>query len=397
MLRVAFVDDEPNILSGLKRILRSMRGAWDMAFYPDGEAALRGMAEHEFDVVITDMRMPGMNGAELLKEVHRLYPGTIRIIMSGYCGRELTLQAVQVAHQFLAKPCSPETIHALVNRFMQMRKLLSCDGIQKRILGIQALPTRPEIFREFAAEAGGQGATVESVAAIVESDIGLTTKLFQITNSAFFGLPVELTTAHETVHELGLDTIRALVETGGVFAPREIGDLGPMDAEWHMANGQRAAAIAGRIGERLGLDDRTRRRAVLGAKLHDIGLLVGIVCFRQEIEAALKLSQESCRPLHVVEWERNGDDHGVIGAYLLGLWGLPNSIVEAIAFHHVPALRGEYKLDEVALVHLAAGLGCAHGTGADSGWQGAVDMELVRALGIERELGEIAAEALVTA
>ena len=103
--RILFVDDEPLVLQGLQRMLRPMRNEWEMAFVESGRRALEEMATLPFQVVVSDMRMPGMNGAQFLSHVQELYPRTVRLILSGHADKDLIMKCVGTAHQFLAKPC----------------------------------------------------------------------------------------------------------------------------------------------------------------------------------------------------------------------------------------------------------------------------------------------------
>ncbi len=139
--RILFVDDEPNILQGLQRMLRSMRREWDMHFLDNGKAALAAMAENPFDAVVTDMRMPGMDGAELLSEIRRLYPEAIRVILSGSSELEAVMRTVGPAHQYLAKPCSAQILIDVLRRAIELRRLLECEGLRKLLAGLKSLPT----------------------------------------------------------------------------------------------------------------------------------------------------------------------------------------------------------------------------------------------------------------
>jgi DNA-binding NtrC family response regulator len=108
--RVLFVDDEPNMLSALRRLLSPQRNRWDMTFVGNGASALDVLERESFNVVVSDMRMPGMDGAALLREVQRLYPAVYRVVLSGYAEPEATSRVMQVAQQFLAKPCDPSDL-----------------------------------------------------------------------------------------------------------------------------------------------------------------------------------------------------------------------------------------------------------------------------------------------
>ena len=113
--RILFVDDESMVLSGLQRSLRLMRSEWEMVFAPGGNEALAAMDLQPFDIIVTDMRMPGMDGAQLLEEVQRRSPQTLRMVLSGQSDRETILRSVNPAHQFISKPCEGEELKSQVD------------------------------------------------------------------------------------------------------------------------------------------------------------------------------------------------------------------------------------------------------------------------------------------
>lgn len=131
-LNIVFVDDDPGVLKGLQRMLRSMRREWRMHFFLSAAEALAFLESQPVDVVVSDMRMPGLDGAEFLAHVKRHYPGAIRIALSGYADQELVLRAVRSAHQYLAKPCSPETLKGAIERVKALRTLLEDEVSEGR-------------------------------------------------------------------------------------------------------------------------------------------------------------------------------------------------------------------------------------------------------------------------
>ena len=141
--RILFVDDEPNVLSGLRRMLRSMRREWFMAFAHSGLEALAMLDDTPFDIVVTDMRMPGMDGAALLKQVMHRHPKTVRIVLSGQADREEILRAVGPIHQYLSKPCDAETIKATLTRACALDGLLPDDHLKELISKMETLPSLP--------------------------------------------------------------------------------------------------------------------------------------------------------------------------------------------------------------------------------------------------------------
>jgi DNA-binding NtrC family response regulator len=141
--RILFVDNQPEVLRGLKRVLRTVRHEWDVEFAASGEEALNLMSKSHFDVVVSDMHMPEMNGVELLNTVMERYPNTVRIVLSGHSDREMIMNSLNCTHQFLAKPCNAETIRYTIERackwlillFLIFHKKLQTHSMRQFIWG----------------------------------------------------------------------------------------------------------------------------------------------------------------------------------------------------------------------------------------------------------------------
>lgn len=123
-LRVLFVDDEVKVLEGLERMLRPMRRDWSMTFAPGGEEALEQLAAHDFDVLVTDIRMPGVDGAELLSRVTDQHPGVVRLVLSGQSDSEIAIRSTGLAHEYLSKPCPADVLKAVINDAGKLAQLL---------------------------------------------------------------------------------------------------------------------------------------------------------------------------------------------------------------------------------------------------------------------------------
>ena len=141
MKHILFVDDEINILDVIRRSLHEDRDRWDMQFAVGGEAALEACAASNFDVVLADMRMPGMDGATLLKHIRDSFPNTARIILSGFSDAALSARALAVAHRFLAKPCNASELHLAIERVCAMQDLLSSPELRKIVGAVSELPS----------------------------------------------------------------------------------------------------------------------------------------------------------------------------------------------------------------------------------------------------------------
>ncbi|RME20918.1 MAG: HDOD domain-containing protein, partial [Candidatus Zixiibacteriota bacterium] len=214
---VLMVDDDQGILDGLRRSLHSLRKEWDFEFARSGAEALEKMARRKVDVIVSDMRMPGMDGAELLKEVSRRYPSTIRYVLSGYSDRELVLRVMGYAHRYLAKPCQPEMLANHIRSSQYLRESLLSDKLQETVARIGALPARPKLYDKLISKLQSETATISQIAELVSQDVSLSAKVLQIVNSAFFGMPRRVESISEAVNLLGFETIQGMVLTAGVF------------------------------------------------------------------------------------------------------------------------------------------------------------------------------------
>ncbi len=351
--RILFVDDEPDVLSALRRSLRKLRHEWDMAFAESGVAALHLFEETPFDVIVTDMRMPGMDGAELLKEVARKYPGTIRIILSGYSDQDTVMRTVSVAHQYLAKPCEVELLKEVIEQASVLRGTIYNKQVEEVVSGMKTIPSCPSLYLQIIEALEVPDVSLRRVGDIIEQDVGMTAKILQLVNSAFFGLSRNVTSIFDAVRILGLETIRTLVLMVGVFRAFEhvqVPGLG-LRKLWEHAimvgkcarNLARRASVAQTLGDTV----------YLGGMLHDVGKFVMAAALPESFAKALDTAMETNRPLYDVEWEVFQTTHAEVGAYLMGIWGLPDDIVTAIAFHHEPARSRIGRLSPLVFVHVA--------------------------------------------
>ena len=215
--RLLFVDDESKLLEGLQRMLRPMRHEWEMSFVQTAQEALEHLSRDAFDVIVSDMRMPGMDGAQLLGNVMKRYPLMVRIILSGHSDQELALNSVKAAHQFLSKPCDPETLKSVILRACSLRDLLTEKSIKQFVSNMTSLPSLPSLYLEMMEELRSPNASLHRVGEIISKDIGMTAKILQLVNSAFFGLPRNVSSPSQAVTLLGLDTVRGLVLSIHIF------------------------------------------------------------------------------------------------------------------------------------------------------------------------------------
>lgn len=338
MKRVLFVDDEPKALAGLEQMLHSMRREWEMAFAVGGPAALDVLKTKPFDIVVTDMRMPGMDGAQLLCQVRLLQPETVRIVLSGHSDKEMMIKSVGSAHQYLSKPCTAESLKETVLRACALRDLLENSSLQKLVSQMDSLPSLPSFYDELMEEINSPEASIKKIGEIISKDLGMTAKILQMVNSAFFGLRRTVSSPAEACLLLGLDTIMSLVLTIHVFSQFKGRSLSSFNAESLWSHCIKVGRFARSIARLEGQEKQVVDDSFTAGLLHDAGRVILASTLPDWYQEALDLAQTEGMTISDAEREVFGTTHAEVGAYLLGLWGLPGSIVETVAFHHKPNL-----------------------------------------------------------
>lgn len=351
--KILFVDDEPKILEGLQRMLLPMRRVWEMRFAGSGEEALSLLKREAFDIVVTDMRMPGMDGVQLLSEVRRQAPEVIRIILSGYSDQKMVMKSIPLAHQFLSKPCPPELLQSTISRALALGELLGDRSLRKLVSQASQLPSLPDLYLQIEEAIQSPDGSMDQIADIISQDVGMTAKVLHLANSAYFGLPQVISSPKEAVFYIGLKALEALVLVIHIFSQfRNITRFQPF-LDRLMLHSQAVAGIAEDIAKQEGADKTVRGNASMAGLLHDCGKLTLADNFPDQYEQVLSRAEQERMPLWKAEAEMFGLHHGSVGAYLLGLWGLPSPIIEALAFHHEPRSCPQDCFNILTAVHVA--------------------------------------------
>lgn len=354
--RILFVDDEVLVLEGLQRMLRSMRAEWEMVFVDNGSKALELMAQAPFDVVISDMRMPGMNGAELLAEVLKRFPKTVRLVLSGHADRDLVLKCVGSTHQYLSKPCRPEDLKAAVTRAGNLELSLRDQSLRQLVSRLDRLPSIPSLYVEIVEKLQNPEVGVEEIGDIVGRDMAMTAKILKLVNSAFFGLGRQISSPAEAVSYLGMETIKSLVLSIHAFSQFVSVRLGRFSIDTLWIHSQQTAGLAKEIARLENADRKVLDDSFVAGLLHDTGKLILASNFPAEYNQVLESTQDERQGLLPAEELAFGANHAEVGGYLLGLWGLPVPVVEAIALHHQPSMCPHLAFSPLTAVHAADAL-----------------------------------------
>jgi HD-like signal output (HDOD) protein len=349
--RILFVDDEPMILQGIQHSLRGMRAEWEVELANSGAEALETMEQTSFDVVITDMRMPGMDGAQLLDLVKVKFPRTVRIILSGQSDRETILRSVGPSHQYLSKPCDLDELKQRLVRAFALRDMLNDTHLKEVIGRLKTVPSLSALYVAVTEALQSPETPIKKIGDLVAQDMGMCAKVLQLANSAFFGLSCHVSSPQQAVSLIGIENLKALVLSVQVFSDfggQITHDLGFL---WQhsMTTASFAKAIAGVERSSRGVMDD----AFTAGLLHDVGRLIMASAFGAEYQQVLKRAAEPGTLLAQCEADAFGCTHNGVGAYLLGLWGLTDSIVEAVAWHHQPAHAQPTSFSALIAVHAA--------------------------------------------
>jgi CheY-like chemotaxis protein len=321
--RVLFVDDEPRILDGLRRSLRGKRGEWEMSFVTSGAEALRALRDTPHDVVVSDMRMPGMDGAELLTHVSRRHPEVARVVLSGHTEPAAAIKVAVAGHRFLTKPSDPESVVTVIEQLLVLTSGTHPAQARRIAGGVRSLPTLPAHVDRLSALLRDPEVELSSAIRAASHDVGLTAKLLQLSNSAFFGARARGVSMDSVVNAVGLPTVQALFSAGQLlwssteWRPEAEGHLG---IAWRHAVA--TACLVGSIAS-----PANRPHAQAAALLQDVGRFVCLAGQQDDDWGpALDPAATVC----------GGVPYRDVGVELLHLWGLPRPVVTAVAERDVP-------------------------------------------------------------
>ena len=351
--RVLFVDDDPLVLQGLRRTLYSLREEWEMEFVDSGEKALKLMAERPCKVVVSDMRMPGMSGAELLNRVMQAHPQTIRLILSGHADNELIMKCVGATHQYLAKPCNAVTLKATIQRATALEERLQNESLRQFTARMEYLPSLPALYQEIIRKLQMPDVGLDEITNIVSQDLGMTAELLKLVNSAFFGLPRVICSPSEAVAYLGLDTLKGLVLSAQAFNQLRSEIRTDFSVEQLWVHSLRTAAAARAIAQAEHASSALVEECFTAGLLHDTGKLVFAANCGSEYDGVLRQAAAEKLPLAEVEQRVFCATHAELGGYLLSLWGLPVPLVETVTLHHHPELCVMPAFGSLVAVHVA--------------------------------------------
>ena len=356
-MRILFVDDEEMVLRMLRMAVASMRSEeWEACFVSSGSEALELLARQTFDMVVSDMRMPGMNGAQLLNEVFKLHPATFRVILTGFVEQERVMETLGTAHQFLSKPFQLDALKEVLRRAAMLKQRLRGSEARRLVSQTGCVPSVPDVYFKILEALQEPDCPIERIAELAITDPGLTSKLLQLVNSAFFGFSSPVSNAKEAVMLLGTSTVRSLALTCRLFSAFRIEASNEFSLEQVWGHSWRVARAGEQIARLERSDLVVTDQAFTAGLLHDLGKLVLAHGTRSHYPALVRRACQQNRPLSALESETYGASHAEVGACLLQLWGLPSALVEAVLWHEHPGAHPAVGFSPAVAVHVANAL-----------------------------------------
>jgi HD-like signal output (HDOD) protein len=385
--RLLFVDDDAMVLAGLRRGLHEMRQEWEMTFTTGAYAALEALENETYDAVITDMRMPSMDGAELLERIKDRHPEIVRIILSGQSEKEAVLRSLAPAHQYLAKPCDIRELKLRLRQAFASRDLVRNPSIAATIARLRSLPSLPAVYSELTAALRSEMTSLAQIEQIIAKDPGMATKILQLANSAFIGVHGRVSSLRQAVSLIGVETVRTLSLSIHVFSQFDKNSAIAVHLPPLWEHSVCVAAIAQRIAAQETGSKPMAEECFAAGLLHDMGKV--ILFAEKPKEYGEVLSKTGCDGgrIETREIEALGYSHAQLGGYLMSVWGLPTSLVQAVAFHHRPSEAIDIQFSPLTAVHCADAISKAAET-AQSGEDIPIDRQYLDGLGLAGKEGE---------
>jgi len=348
---ILLVDDEMAVLKALQRTL--LRKNFEIFIAESGQAALDILVHQAIDIVISDMRMPYMNGHQFLRKVKELYPSTTRLILSGYADeKEINKTMLDGSSKlYLMKPWDSQLLIKTIRQLLDVRELLRNRNLLEIINEIEGFGTLPHIYNKLM-DLINQDADIRQIAAIIEEDPAIASQILHIANSAFYG--IKTGSISQAISYLGLTAVKSIALSTNLWISGKNEGVRTFDRELLWRHASLTNHLVGELYRKLIGRPIPSMASTVGL-LHDIGEMALLSQFSDKYEqigaAFLSRSEAS---LDNLEREFIGVSHQDVGGYLLEWWDLPHQIIESALFHHDPFNENVNDRQLVSLVHIAS-------------------------------------------
>ena len=384
--RILVLIDDSTTLAEVEPLFSQLPDQWKVHVTQTSENALCLLGQVPFEMIFVDLKAGPLASIQFLHQVWSKHPSTIRFLLSDSMAPDLIVTCALGPHQVLQKPLDLEALRNALDRAVLVNRLFQNKDVQALVSRIRTFPARPTIYAEVLKELRSSAASAQTVGELVSRDLAISTKLLQITNSAFFGFNRPVSTPGDAVLMLGMETTASLVLGIEAFSQLDNVKLKYFSSDQVWKHCQVVANSARAIVEHVTQNSKMAHEAYTAGLLHDIGKLALAVNLDEAYRDALNVGREKNLPASEVERQAFGATHAEAGAYLLSLWGLPAGVIEAVAGHHLPARELSSEFSAFTAVHLANALEHALGEEPSLGEAPKLDLDYPRELCIMEQL-----------
>jgi putative nucleotidyltransferase with HDIG domain len=384
--RILVLIDDAATLAQVEPLFSELPDHWKVHVTQTGENALCLLGQVPFEMIFVDLKAGPLASTQFLHQVWNQHPGVIRFLLADTLAPDLMVTCALGPHQVLLKPLEAHSLRNALDRAVLVNRLFQNKDVQGLVARIRTFPARPTIYAEVLKELRSSAASAQTVGELVSRDLAISTKLLQITNSAFFGFSRPVSKPGDAVLLLGMETTASLVLGIEAFSQLDKVKLKYFSSDHVWKHSQTVANSARAIAEHVTGSAEIAQEAYTAGLLHDIGKLALAVNLEEAYRDAQNLGREKKLPTHEVERQAFGATHAEAGAYLLSLWGLPAGVIEAVASHHLPARELSSDFNANTAVHLANALEHAITDEQPSGESAKLDLDYPSELRIVEQL-----------
>lgn len=349
---ILFVTTDEKLMSELIRNIVPIQDDYSIFFADNGERCLQILANNKIDFVFSSANIIMPTGANILNEIKRLFPEVIRFALVPNLDNQTVAQISQYVHQLVPPPYTKETIVERIQRTLHIQKILNNEKVVNLVKNTTTLPSLPEIYIQIEQETAKPDFSLIKIANLISKDPNLTAKILQIVNSAYFGLQKEVTNINFALSYLGVNVIKSLIFYIHLFSHFKITSENRKHLEKFWQHSLVVASNSYHLANKYLQEKYEIDSSYTAGVLHDVGKFILLNTYTYPQNIILLAEQKAIDNLEA-ELEIYECTHAEIGAYLLGLWGFPLHIVEAVAYHHQPSLLNKSKLNLATIIHLA--------------------------------------------
>ena len=337
LVRIVIVGEDAARAAEFDQVLGDFGLDWVIEWLPEVTAVDGDMPA--FDVFVCGLTPGPIGGPELLARVAALYPQAVRILLLDQNPDEASVdiaQGLESAHRVLGRPLDPVELVTAVESVVDLRELLDNEVLKRTLGRISSLPPPPRLYLQLTRLLRDPEASNAAIAQALSQDPAIAAKVLRLCNSAYFSGGREISDMRSAVIRLGHQALLRLVLTVEAFGGSGFG-TGKL-REQVQDRALRASNLARRL-----LPGPSAELAATASLLAEVGRLLPGVATAEAGDTAAAEGEEA-------------PDFAEAGAYLLGLWGLPMPIVEAVAYQQRPGQMRSGGFWVTGAVHVATAL-----------------------------------------